>query len=1116
MPQNNPQNPYGSFVVRASAGSGKTWQLSRRFLQLVAAGAHPSSILTVTFTRKAAAEMRERILDSAAALLQEPAELEAFTKDLQQFYRAAKAQDPSRILPPPRGAAAAAQLILANTQSLRIATMDAIFLEWMRKFPFEASAAGALAIPTAFDLLSPQGEERIHRRAWSSLLKKAQADGSLQEWTQDLSADFHLMDIENRIKELSRHESFLWLVQKQRPLALLEHPVQKIEQEPSLQSFIQAVASDLEQLARSLPAERMGAALAAIKCSDLSQLQEMRVLKADSTVHGGTFKGKKRELLASSIEAIDQAALAFEAERKKHLLNRRGRLLFRIYKAFAEERQHTKFQRRSMSFADLIKGGFHLFSEPEAAGIRFLLHRSIHHVLLDEFQDTSILQWTVFRAMASEMLAGKGLETSDQLPASVFIVGDAKQSIYGFREAEAMILDEAARHLSQSSARSIQLSVSYRTSALLLQLVNHVFAQRIVDFPEHASAKDPQTGQDLVAGPSSIVIPALFCKQDGLDDPVEAEAQFLAKQLRGWLNPGEPKLIYDKKLRGLRPLRAGDCAILYRASTQAAIYAEAMRSQGLAVRMEEGQSYFERLEIRDLLALCRCMANPSDTMSFVEVLKSPMLAVPDALLIEALAKCPKRSKLSYRERLAEILSDLIECGQKGALQLDQALRLRQTQRPALFIQQWLHQVEFASRYRLAFGSEEGALAQANGARFAEILFELEASGLFDWHPVLDRLEQMAAEKSVGLAEVSSDAVQLMTIHKSKGLEFPVVMLVGTGEDWEKTDPYWAKVKDHGLGSGVFYVGKKGDQPTQDAHMDGIHQQLHNESSAENLRLLYVALTRAQYCLVVSGHQRRPGKQVAQSFHAIVLEAAIPLGARSMARDGLIVHELHTSGTGTITVSAPGEAPEATPVFWLLPGGSAEPSQEIRTLAPARLLELGSIGHGHSHAFATSFGTFVHKGLELFVKKQTFEREAFWFSLRGSHPHKEYHAAFPAAQFKLDRILQSALWQGLLRYSQRIFAEMPVAFLKDRQLVRGIIDLLVEREDGSFLVVDYKSVADVSIDQDLGQFIIDKKYDQQLAFYAEAVRLLNPGKLVQTCILFTELVHLVQLQESHRL
>ncbi|MDQ3232833.1 MAG: PD-(D/E)XK nuclease family protein, partial [Pseudobdellovibrionaceae bacterium] len=173
-------------------------------------------------------------------------------------------------------------------------------------------------------------------------------------------------------------------------------------------------------------------------------------------------------------------------------------------------------------------------------------------------------------------------------------------------------------------------------------------------------------------------------------------------------------------------------------------------------------------------------------------------------------------------------------------------------------------------------------------------------------------------------------------------------------------------------------------------------------------------------------------------------------------------------------------------------------------------EGGSHSHKEAHPYATSFGSFVHMGLEAELKNQFFDAEAVWMSLRAQHPFTEYKSALGMAQAKLEKILHSQLWKALIADSVQTCAEMPVAFVKDRQLVRGVIDLLLIKPDGSLLIVDYKTIADVRSGQDFKALIAEKKYDQQLALYAEAVKRLNPGKVVRAALLFTELPEIVAM------
>ena len=139
MKQKDPQNPYESFIIEASAGSGKTYQLSKRFLFLVGAGTEPSSILTITFTVKAASEMRARIIDEALCLMYEKKAREDFTEKLKFFYEQKRMECESRFFSGKvRTALETAQSILSSTQTLKICTIDSVFYQWSLKFPWEA------------------------------------------------------------------------------------------------------------------------------------------------------------------------------------------------------------------------------------------------------------------------------------------------------------------------------------------------------------------------------------------------------------------------------------------------------------------------------------------------------------------------------------------------------------------------------------------------------------------------------------------------------------------------------------------------------------------------------------------------------------------------------------------------------------------------------------------------------------------------------------------------------------------------------------------------------------------------------------------------------------------
>jgi ATP-dependent exoDNAse (exonuclease V) beta subunit len=212
-----PYNPWTSYLVEASAGSGKTWQLSRRFLALVVAGADPSSILTVTFTRKAAAEMRERIICDAVRLGNGDPEFAGFAESIRKWHpQDLQGQGQSQI----RSSVEASRLILEKTQTLKITTIDALFMQWVQQFPLETALTlegpqNLVSLQSPWDLLSNLAQKRLEQRAWNSVL----AMNTDHDGNRDLMQSISIHAPNGSIKQLSRaiapimhSNTFLWSV----------------------------------------------------------------------------------------------------------------------------------------------------------------------------------------------------------------------------------------------------------------------------------------------------------------------------------------------------------------------------------------------------------------------------------------------------------------------------------------------------------------------------------------------------------------------------------------------------------------------------------------------------------------------------------------------------------------------------------------------------------------------------------------------------------------------------------------------------------------------------------------------------------------------------------------
>lgn len=1098
---NNPQNPYVSFVVAASAGSGKTYQLSRRFLFLIGAGAEPGEALTVTFTKKAAGEMRQRILQEAARLKADAAARAAFDAELLAFFRAAGG--PSR-LPLPRTAAEVADSILAASQQLKVSTIDSLFLEWVSKFPFEAQGDGA-ELPTPFDLADPRETRATDEQAFRALCQVlsrglARGDADVQALVDSIEGG-RILSAEDRLKGLDRQDTFLWYAEARRPegSALLEHPTAAGGSEAELW---EDVTDSLETLAFQMNDEgRRERCLFGIRARDLEALRAAGLLTAQYTVSGTFFRGKKREALEAEIALVEAALLARLDRERLEGLNRVGRGnygLYRVYRALRDRLKHDKGQ---VEFRDLVKGAYRIFHGATGAGVRFLLAHTVRHLLLDEFQDTSRLQWAIFQSVAGQLLEldGQGMERRAGPPATVFLVGDAKQSIYGFREADPEVIGDALTHLGDK-VLTAPLNESYRTAQVVLDLVNSAATgMNLKDFAPHATARAGD--RPFVPDVGRVIMTPLLDDEDEDELAEEKEAELVARTLRLALDGLLPSPVFDKEAKGYRPLRAGDVALLYRSSTKANLFEQALRRAGIACQREEERGFFARAEVADAAALLRHLAFPQDAAALAQVLKSPLAQASDDDLMEILAETQAADLrgAALLRALSRLDAGLAETLAWLKSQTDRVL-------PHEILCHALARLNAFSAYARAefYASADAELAQRNLLRLVEIVMGLEERGLSTMTAVSRRLSELAQDDELGNAQANADAVTLMTIHKSKGLEFPWICLVDTGRPWGKVDSYWIQSPAGAAEPGVYYTGTRPDRPLADAAFRSLYVSGEDAQIAEAERLLYVALTRPKQYLMISGHVAGSPQGLAATAPYQMLAAA--MGAATTREEEVLVvrgEQLRVWNAGleneVLSSRAPvDEAPRRAPRL----GDRAGLPREIRVVAPSHeegfgaadpMLRVKAVADGRA---AKARGDLLHRGLEAMVKQgAAFDA-----------------GAFPDVARELERLHADPERRRLVEGARRVESEMPLVHRDGDTLVSGTLDLLVERSDGTLVVVDYKTTefeGEAPTDA-LRRFADRRGYKKQLAAYARAVAAMHPGRKVETGIYFTSIGKYVEV------
>lgn len=1095
----DPQNPYESFVVAASAGCGKTFQLAQRFLSLVGAGADPQRILTITFTKKAASEMRARILSEATTLLTDQSAQDQFEDQLKGFYQTAIQNRPFS-LKPPRDAVETAESIIGASQQLRITTIDSMFWDWVRKFPWEASYtpddADGLTLPTNFSLLEDWQADEFDKKALEGLVGPL----SKSEDVVGLLKQYGLSGLTNRFFQLQNADTFLWLQQHHGSTSgFLPHQI--IEDLPTQEELMEALSHPLSVVAKELNNSLAREIAQALAQRDLTNLLSLKIFNSDAEISGRFVRGAKKEKLASEINEINTLICTHLNNEKKRRLNRQGQTFVKLFEHFRNLRNQLKYEDNLIEFSDLTKGCYQLFHSADAASARYLIHQQVQHLLIDEFQDTSRLQWSIFYSLANELMSGEGLYIEQAPPPSLFLVGDHKQSIYGFREADPTVMDDALEQLSAYGAKEVPLNHSFRTAPLILDFVNHIFHEHLYDFPTHQAAS-LDGKQPVCPNYGRVVIAEPFEDATTPAESVVLEAGFVANQLKEWLID-QPLLVFDKQTKAFRPLQPSDCAILYRFSTQATHYEQALRQLGIPYQREEASGFFHRTEVIDHLALLRYLAWPCDLLSLTTFLKSPLAQISDSWLLHALSHHQEQSDTTRCQHLLAELSRVSELSL-----LVQQLHLQTAKlMPHQILLQIMSLFDSHNVYRSYFDASEADLAMANLHQLVEIIIKLENEGYTELSSLCERLNKLKDLHVFGNAPANTNAVTLSTIHKSKGLEYPLVMLVDAASQWEKRDRYWVKAK-----TGLYYTGTKAEQPRQDRAFDKIYELSDNELQDESLRLLYVALTRARQYLMVTGHKKNRSKDK-RSFLHLILNQLNGLDFQLSAWHDHRVW-LHSCQDPEIlkqyASSQSKESPRAPDSLCLAAHSNTEMQTEIFSVSPHGL-NSPTDSHPHGKAgilaeHASVFGTLVHKGLEAAIKKQTFDHNKV---LQAQLMKEMAATSWPENLGSLiikhiKHVLQSEVWQELTTGSRQLFAEYPIAYLRGKQLLRGQIDLLCERANGELWVIDYKTTP---AHED------EHAFQPQIQAYCEAVyQIYECQRSVQGFVFFTNSLNLKPLNQ----
>ncbi|HKZ84163.1 MAG TPA: UvrD-helicase domain-containing protein [Anaerolineae bacterium] len=1087
-----------AIAVTAGAGSGKTRVLVGRYLHLLEKGYPLRSLVAITFTDKAAREMRTRIRAAIAERLADlTSNLQLPTSNLQ-----------SPISNP-------WEIAFTELDAARIGTIHSLCADILRAHPAEAG------IDPNFAVLEESQAAAL----------QAQAVETALAWAVSQSDTAHLIDFltENGLRTmlttlLDRRLDVerAWEMQRDANADWSAGLSNWLDAKLSAPAWVDSLNALSEMQART-PDDKLEAARQAV----LAFWKGVRAARAASdwdAVFTGlaglraamSTAGQKAnwdaDALASARAAMsalrerydeELAPLAGKTAPARWALDRRIAKAFpalrRVYEFALEEYGRLKDARQALDFDDLEGRTARLLAEH--AGALHSARRDVRAVLVDEFQDTNHRQREIVYALT-------GFRSGDgDASAELFVVGDAKQSIYKFRGADVTVFRQVQSDVDTSGGLTVDLDLTFRAHRPLVEVANALLA------PVLGESDDPERPYQVPfarlrahrQAPESDAIREPFVEfHIGLGDDAKtgraAAAAALADRLR--------------ELRRIEGVEWGHIALLFRASTAFGVYEDALERASIPFVTVAGRGFYDRPEVRDLINALAAIADPTDDLALAGLLRSPAIGLSDADLYRL--RFAESGDGDRPRPVWEALSALVERGTREDVTRARAIIAElHALSGRVSVAEILKRFLDLTGYRAILGeAPEGMRLRRN---VDKLLADAHRSRLVS---LAEFLEYVKTLQDVGVREgeapvEAGGAVQLMTVHKSKGLEFPVVVIADAG--YEPRGGPDSVLIDDDLGVLIGVSDSDGARPVA-WRLASLNEAA--KEDAEDRRLLYVAATRAKEKLIVSGHAKRTAKGALSlsgwlkrlgsviGLDEVTLEDEITtpraLEVRCPDDAGPIACMLHPpfdcaqdrpraaerSTVQEVRIPAPAAAPLTVPDLAaplpIAPVEAGHPPSAISYQPSAISYSQSRVWRVVPRAKRPSgpawvVGTLVHEALRRwrFPDEDNFDVFLWPFALEtGLADAVEIQATIREARRLLSHFQGHPLFAEIAAAER--YHEIPYTLPNDS----GVIDLLY-RTGAGWTVVDFKT-DELRSEAEMREAIPREGYDVQLRRYADAV------------------------------
>jgi ATP-dependent helicase/nuclease subunit A len=1095
-----------AIAVTAGAGSGKTRVLVGRYLHLLEQGQPLRSLIAITFTEKAAREMRTRI---RAAIQQ----------------RLTESQQPTSNFQPPTSNLW--QTAFTELDAARIGTIHGLCAEILRAHPAEAQ------IDPNFAVL-----EEGQAAAW-----RAQAIEAALVWATTRSDTAALITLftESRLREILTtliaqrlDVATLWQASLQVETILAHW----IDQRLNVTTWLEALntltevrsskADDKLEIARRAVIDRWREILAARAASDWDTiLNGLAELRSATSTQGQKTNWADNDLTITR-EAMKTLREYYEAEwlpligkdlTPSWLIDRQLAdalpALQMLHTHALQEYQQLKDETQSLDFDDLEGYAAQLLTQHRSVRERW--QAEVRAALVDEFQDTNARQRDIVYALTgfdsslrgasfatkqssaseAEIASQRALAMTEQ-DSELFIVGDAKQSIYKFRGADVTVFRQVQADIQAINGLTIDLDMTFRAHHALVKNLNDLLRPILSEAIDHAPRYEVPFAELRAhrQQPEHETRHAPFVEfQIGLGENAasgrEAAASALAQRLH--------------TLRREENFAWSDMALLFRASSGFNVYEEALERANIPFITIAGRGFYDRPEIRDVLNALAAIHDPTDDLALAGLLRSPAIGLSDADLYRlrfangsdqprALWATLKTSEVF--ENLGGLITELHNLS--GRVSAAEVLKhfLDQTHYRTL-----LSAVPQGHRLRR---NVDKLLAAAHASRLINLGEFLE---------YVQTLEDVGVREGEAPVEAGG-AVQLMTVHKAKGLEFPVVVIADAAH--EKPNRPSAVLLDDQLGLRIDL--KNADKAQSIAYrLARLNEQAKDD--AEDKRLLYVAATRAKEKLIISGHAKvnskgdlslqgwlkRLGAVTGLDLIKIDQPLSAPLVVALDQAIGCVLHPMGPAKSIEATTQTTIETVIDSTATDLVAPLNIDPQSAIDNLKSKVWRVIPKAKRPVGPAWVV--GQLTHQALRRwrFPDADNFDAFLWPFALEaGLTDRIEIQATINEVRRMLKRFQAQSLYVELAQ-ADRIH-EVPYALRDDT----GVIDLLYRRSNGAWTIVDFKTDEVRSIEE-MRETIEREKYAEQVRRYIDAITI-QIGQRPRGRLVFLRVGNIIQVEE----